>query len=119
DRPAAFTRLSQPIDTAVGPDGVVHILEQNGRTLRRVTGSSAEVEADGLSSASAIAVDNSGRVYISSGNTIQRLEADGRLLTIAGAGAAPGFSGDDGPALQARLAFPRGMAFDSAGSLYF
>lgn len=39
------------------------------------------------------------------------------ILTIAGTGA-PGFSGDGGPALAARLRSPYGLAFDPGGSLY-
>jgi hypothetical protein len=40
------------------------------------------------------------------------------VSTIAGA-RTPGFSGDGGPATQAEVLFPRGIAVDSAGSIFF
>src|ERR1700733_13994016 len=39
------------------------------------------------------------------------------ISTVAGIGAS-GFTGDGGPATAANLAFPAGIAFDSAGNLY-
>jgi sugar lactone lactonase YvrE len=44
------------------------------------------------------------------------LEADA-IETIAGTGT-PGFSGDDGPAVKAKLREPYGLAFDPSGDLY-
>src|SRR5438552_2428207 len=43
--------------------------------------------------------------------------APGTIMTIAGNGQA-GFSGDGGPAAQARLADPRSPAADTAGNLF-
>src|SRR5436853_5333622 len=43
--------------------------------------------------------------------------APGTILTVAGNGQA-GFSGDGGPAAQAELWYPFGLAFDAAGNLY-
>lgn len=44
--------------------------------------------------------------------------APGTILTVAGTGQA-GFSGDGGPAAQAKLSGPFGVALDKAGNLYF
>jgi sugar lactone lactonase YvrE len=41
----------------------------------------------------------------------------GTIVTVAGTGAA-GFSGDNGPATQAQLNWPAGLALDAAGNLY-
>lgn len=41
----------------------------------------------------------------------------GTLITIAGTGE-PGYSGDHGPAVEARLNEPRGLALDGNGTLY-
>lgn len=66
-----------------------------------------------------LAVDAQGNLYISdSGNSrIRKVAVDGKISTIAGTGEA-GYSGDNGPAAEAKLRYPRGLAVDSAGTLY-
>jgi sugar lactone lactonase YvrE len=66
-----------------------------------------------------IAVDPSGNVYIASSlsNRIFKISPGGRLTTLAGNGGR-GYSGDGGPAAQAQLQNPRGLAMDSSGNLY-
>jgi sugar lactone lactonase YvrE len=49
---------------------------------------------------------------------IRRVRSDGVVERVAGTGLI-GYSGDGGPALQAHLFHPRGMAADAAGNLYF
>ena len=48
---------------------------------------------------------------------IRRIDPSGIISTIAGTGQ-PGFSGDGGPAVDARLNRPGGMAIDSLGNIY-
>src|SRR6516165_1598199 len=64
----------------------------------------------------AVGVDGSDRVYVIDGNRIRRLDARG-APTVAGTGV-QGFSGDGGPATDARLSSPAAIAFDSEGNLY-
>ena len=65
-----------------------------------------------------LALDQSGNLYISDPptNRIRKIAADGTITTFAGTGKA-GYSGDGGPANQAKLNFPQGIAFDSKGDL--
>src|SRR5262249_3963877 len=60
-----------------------------------------------------------GAVYISDSNNhrVRRVAPNGVITTYAGTGV-PDFGGDDGPATQARLSSPTGLALDSAGNLY-
>ncbi|HLH44627.1 MAG TPA: hypothetical protein VKV74_16675 [Bryobacteraceae bacterium] len=67
-----------------------------------------------------VAIDSAGNVFIadSNNNVIRRVDAvTGKISTVAGNGVA-GFSGDGGPAGNASLNSPRGLAFDSSGNLY-
>src|ERR1017187_676138 len=56
-------------------------------------------------------------VYFSSGNSVFKIDASGTLTLIAGNSRA-GFSGDGGPAVNAQLNAPQGLALDGAGNLY-
>jgi streptogramin lyase len=67
-----------------------------------------------------VGVDAAGNLYIadSDNNRVRRVAADSGLIsTVAGTGEL-GSRGDGGPATKARLANPRHVAFDAAGSLY-
>ena len=74
--------------------------------------SSSFVDPQGL------AVDQSGNLYISDplDNRIRMVSTSGIITTFAGNGTA-GFSGDGGPASQAMLYYPQGIAFDTKGDL--
>jgi sugar lactone lactonase YvrE len=52
-------------------------------------------------------------------NRIRRIGPDGRIATVAGTGEPVGYGGDGGPALEARLAWPSGVALRPAGGLMF
>jgi len=66
----------------------------------------------------AIAVDNSGNLYIAdTGNNRIRKVSGGIITTIAGNGL-QGFSGDGGDGTNAELFNPSGVAVDSAGNVY-
>jgi len=67
-----------------------------------------------------VVVDGSGNMFIASmlGSWIDRVDAaTGYIHRIAGNGTA-GFSGDNGPALDAKLAYPSSIELDGAGNLY-
>jgi uncharacterized protein (TIGR03437 family) len=66
-----------------------------------------------------IAVDASGGVYLADadGHRVRRVAPNGVITTVAGTGR-PGYSGDAGLALSARLNTPYGVALDRAGNLY-
>ena len=75
--------------------------------------SSSFVDPQGL------ALDAKGNLYISDpgDNRIRMVSTSGIITTFAGVGGQGGFSGDGGPANQAMLNFPQGIAFDSKGDL--
>ncbi len=56
-------------------------------------------------------------VYFSSGNAVFKIDASNTVMLIAGNSRA-GFSGDSGPAVNAQLNSPQGIALDTAGNVY-
>ncbi len=66
-----------------------------------------------------VAEDLSGNIYVSETqiNKIIKVNTAGKSTVIAGTGI-PGYSGDNGPAVQAQLNLPSGLALDSSGALY-
>lgn len=67
-----------------------------------------------------IVFDKKGNLYIADSNNyrIREVNSAGIISTIAGTGV-KGYGGDGGPAVNAALNFPAGMAVDPAGNLYF
>ncbi len=66
-----------------------------------------------------MAVDAAGNIYIADTNNcrIRKVTPNGTISTIAGDGV-PNYAGDGGPAVQAELSFPRGVAVDAAGNVF-
>ena len=66
-----------------------------------------------------MAVDAAGNLYIAdTGNMrIRKVDTNGIITTIAGVGTL-GFSGDGGPANQAQIGRPAGVAVDFSGNIY-
>ncbi|MEA2643587.1 MAG: hypothetical protein QOG08_613 [Chloroflexota bacterium] len=65
----------------------------------------------------ALAIGPGGEIYIAEGNRVRVVKSDGLIATFAGTGAA-GSGSDGGPAAQAQLNLPQGLAIDSAGNVY-
>jgi len=67
-----------------------------------------------------IAIDAAGNLYIpdAQNHRIRKVTPGGIITTIAGTGV-QGYSGDGGPATQAKLSFPGSVVIDKAGNLYF
>ena len=97
-------------------------LDSNG-LLERVAGTSAGFSGDGGNALDAqqqpkarwirLATDIADQVN----QRIRMVSPNGTITTVAGTGTA-GFSGDNGPATNAKLNYPTGLAVDSAGNLY-
>src|SRR5579871_3444387 len=99
----------------VGPSGTIDTIAGTG---------AAGVAGDGGPATDAqvcpgpLAFDSIGNLYLAGCNRIRKIAVDGTISTVAGAGIS-GILGQDGPATQAQLNFISGLAFDSAGNLYF
>ncbi len=63
-----------------------------------------------------VALDSAGNIYFSSGNSVYKMS--GTTLTLVAGNSRPGFSGDGGPAVNAQLNAPQGIAVDKSGNIY-
>ncbi len=138
--PAFAAGLSSPFDVSFDPSGALLIVETGVNRIRRVDAENGTIETiagtgifgvgggDGPASEIPLAVpvavesNSSGDIYLteSSGHRVRRIDSQsGLITTVAGTGE-QGFSGDGGPALQARFGAeaPWGLALDSRGGIY-
>ena len=134
--PATQARLQYPTAVASGPDGSLYIADQYNNRIRRISpdGIISTVAGNGgkgyggdgglatkaqLNWPTGVAVAPDGSLYIADqvNNRVRRVDPDGIITTVAGTGIAS-YSGDGGPAIQARLYYPTSVAAGPDGSVY-
>jgi len=132
---ATKLRLSHPSYLAIDGSGNVYFsdflenvvmrIDTSGGVTRIAGTGKAGYSGDGgpatkaeLSFPTGLALDGSGNLYISDAenNEIRMVDAEGIITTVAGTGEA-GYSGDGGPAVEAQLQAPAGLAIDPSGEL--
>ena len=131
--PAVEAQLMPSYGVAVDGAGNVYIAVRSSHRIRKVDSSGVittiagngvvgdsgpAVEAQ-LRSPAGVAVDGDGNVYIAdlSNYRIRKVDSLAIITTIAGTGVR-GFGGDGGPAVEAQLSSPYGVAVDGAGNVY-
>jgi sugar lactone lactonase YvrE len=132
--PATSARLTYPVGLAFDDEGNLYIADElsvrkidRSGTITTVagTGRGGDFSGDGGPATEAkltaddVALDNKGNLYIAdSGNhRIRKVDKGGIIHTVAGSGK-KGHSGDGGPATEAALNEPSGIAFDKEGNLF-
>ncbi|MBS1828551.1 MAG: hypothetical protein JST93_24810 [Acidobacteria bacterium] len=133
--PAINAALNLPLALAVDGAGALYIGDQGNSRIRKVspTGIISTIAGNGGSGFSGdgrlateanifnprtFALDTAGNLLIADteNHRIRRI-ANGVISTIAGNGQ-PSSSGDGGPATNASIPFPSGLAVDSTGNIY-
>lgn len=130
--------ISQPFGLVIGPDKALYVCEVGTHVIRRVDLSSGESQVvagcgrkgysgDGgpateaeLNEPYEIRFDSRGNMFFVEmmNHLVRRVDSKtGIISTVAGSGTA-GFSGDDGPAVQAQLNRPHSIVFDGQELLY-
>jgi RHS repeat-associated protein len=101
----------------VGPNGIITTVA--GTDTGGYSGDGGPATAAQLQDPTGVAVGPDGSVYIadSINQRVRRVGPDGIITTVAGTGTG-GYSGDGGPATQAKLAYPESVAVGPDGSLY-
>ncbi len=136
--PGVAAGLHTPHDVAVDRSGNVFIAEFGGQRIRMIGASTGVISTiagtgqrgfsgDGgsavdalMNQPAALAIDRQNRLFVadSANNAIRRIDlSDGTISTVAGLGASD-FGGDGGPATEASLNAPRGIAVDTSGNLF-
>jgi RHS repeat-associated protein len=138
---ATESRMCPQTDLVVAPDGTIYFPETAGNRVRRigpdgivttvagtgefcfsfgsVCGDGGPAVAADLSGVNALALGVDGSLYLVSGNSIRRVGVDGIITTVAGKTGQNGFSGDGGPAVDARVNNPRGLVVTRDGTIFF
>ena len=132
---ATGAKLYSPVGLALNANGDLYIADVNNSAIRKVAnGTISTVAGNGLQGYSGdggpalsaqlndpqgVAVDAAGNLYITDtmNYCIRMVSPAGNINTIAGDGVA-GYSGDGGPASQAQLSYPTGIAVDGAGNVF-
>jgi uncharacterized protein (TIGR03437 family) len=103
--------VTVPTGVALNSSGALYVAAANYfGTIYRAT--------VGIPSARDVAADTLGNVYVTVGQVVGKIAGNGNVSTVAGSGAPRYFGGDNGPALEARLHTPSGIALDEAGNWY-
>ena len=101
--------------------GDIDTFAGNYVTGAQYTGDGGPATSALLNNPVAVVLDAAGNLYISDSgnNAIRKVNTTGIIMTVAGTGPNnAGYVGDGGPATQAELNDPTGIALDSYGNLY-
>ncbi|MGO0063287.1 cadherin-like beta sandwich domain-containing protein [Brevibacillus fluminis] len=134
--PATSAQLNTPTRVAVDSSGNLYIAVRANNAIRKIDTSgkittvagtgAAGYGGDGGPATSAqlnfpdgVEVDKDGNIYIadSFNHRVRKVDTTGKITTVAGTGTA-GYGGDGGPATEAQLKDPTGVAVDNDGNLY-
>ena len=132
--PATEAHLHAPCDVAVAADGTLYIADSSNNRIRKVdvTGIITTVAGRGqagdkgdggpateanLRNPGSVVIAPDGSLYITQSHRVREVDPQGIITTVVG-GERGSYGGDGGPAIEATLHGPVGLALGPDGSLY-
>ncbi len=131
---ATAASFNMPTAIAIDNVGNLYVADNGNARIRKITpagvvstiagggtgGDGIPATASLLTDPTGVAIDKSGNIYISSGtgDCVRKVDVSGTISTLAGTFGNAGYSGDGGPATDALLYSPAGLAADTAGNVY-
>jgi uncharacterized protein (TIGR03437 family) len=112
---SSYARASTPTGLVFDSLGTLYVADPSAGQIVRVPATGSATTALNLP-ARDLVFSSTGSLYASNGNVVLQITPSGTAATAAGGGNLA--YGDHGPAIQARLNHPAGVAMDSAGNLY-
>lgn len=137
--PAEKAALNSPHSIQFGPDGSLYICDISNNAIRKVdmttgiistfagtgragaTPDGSPIKGTPLREPRTLEFDKDGNLWLATraGNQVFKLDLKaGTIHHIAGTGGQPGFTGNGGPAKEAKLGAPKGLAIDDAGNVW-
>ena len=137
--PALDAIFNMATSAAFGPSGELYVADNSDSRIRKIApdGTVTTVAGTGVAGNSGdggpaiqagivrpitVAVDKSGTVYFETGDSrVRKITPDGIIHLVAGTGTGTGLirsGGDGGPAVDATLSGPKGLAIDAQGNVY-
>jgi DNA-binding beta-propeller fold protein YncE len=144
--PARAAKLNQPSQMVAAEDGTRYVLDQRNQVVRRIgadgvistlagTPGESGFSGDGGPAREAkfsfptgpnpqpgggLALDERGRLYVSDtlNHRVRRIDLENGVVTTVGGTGEAGFGGDGGPAIEAKLNFPRKLTLGPDGRIY-
>lgn len=131
------TQVNNPYGMTMGPDGALYFCDLDNQRIRKLdlrtkrlttiagngqrgyTGDGGPAIGAAMNMPHELRFDRKGDLYVAErdNHVIRKIDMNtGLISTVAGTGV-PGFDGDGGPAIKARLRQPHSIAFDRDGNL--
>ena len=133
---ATSAHLYQPVHLVLDGAGGLYINDRFHGRIRKIdlssgiittiagndtgsyTANGVPATAARLANASAMCRDAAGNLYVGSVAGIRKITPSGQVYTVAGLVTTAGYAGDGGPATDAKMMAPGGVAVDASGNIY-
>lgn len=115
---ATNAQLNNPVAVAVDSAGNLYIADANNNTIRKVSNKNITTVVFGMHHPDAVAVDASGNIFVTDTVASRVVEYSAGTYNFIAGNLTQGFSGDGGPAGNAALFDPMGVALDTSGNVF-